>query len=534
MQRALICRGALFAQQVTLPTRISSVLVPRSYRAMSSLTVPAPASLLLPLKVPYRLMLGPGPSNVPPRILSAGGRPIIGHMHKEMFEIMDDIKKGIQYAFQTKNELTMAISGSGHAAMEAALYNAVERGETVLIAVNGIWGERAADISERMGADAKRLVKPPGECFTLQEIEQALSKHKPVLFFITHGESSTGIAHPLDGLGALCHKYNCLLLVDSVASLGGAPIYMDRQEIDILYSGSQKVLNAPPGTAPISFSERAKQKIFSRKTKPVSFYLDMGWLANYWGCDGKPRVPLHGVTSSNCHCTEISVSFAFHEQIVAPLVPCCPRVSVPQCFDTLSASRTICLSVSILQGLLSLVLQYPKTLGSLVLNRLSTLTPSVPRRPVISALNDYDAPQLLTAVSSVYHHTGPVSGLFSLRESLAILAEQGLENYWKHHQEMALYFHQGLEKLGLKLFVKDKNVRLPTVTTIAVPEGYDWRDITAYIMKNYSMEITGGLGPSVGMVLRVGLMGYNCTKANADLVLQALGDALQHCHKSKV
>ncbi|XP_041120506.1 serine--pyruvate aminotransferase, mitochondrial-like [Polyodon spathula] len=336
---------------------------------------------------------------------------------------MDDIKKGIQYAFQTKNELTLAISGSGHAAMEAALYNAVERGETVLIGINGIWGERAADISERMGADAKRLVKPPGECFTLQEIEQALSKHKPVLFFITHGESSTGIVHPLDGLGALCHKYNCLLLVDSVASLGGVPIYMDKQEIDILYTGSQKVLNAPPGTAPISFSERAKQKIFSRKTKPVSFYLDMGWLANYWACDGKPRI---------------------------------------------------------------------------------------------------------------YHHTGPVSGFFALRESLAILAEQGLENTWKHHQEIAQYLHQGLEKLGLKLFVKDKNLRLPTVTTIAVPEGYDWRDITTYVMKSYSTEIAGGLGPLVGMVLRVGMMGYNCTKANADLVLQALGDALQHCHKSNV
>ncbi|MBN3272701.1 SPYA protein, partial [Polyodon spathula] len=391
--RALICRGALLAKQVTLesslPTRISSVLVPLYYRAMSSLTVPVPASLLLPLKVPYRLLLGPGPSNVPPRILSAGGTPIIGHMHKELFEIMDDIKKGIQYAFQTKNELTLAISGSGHAAMEAALYNAVERGETVLIGINGIWGERAADISERMGADAKRLVKPPGECFTLQEIEQALSKHKPVLFFITHGESSTGIVHPLDGLGALCHKYNCLLLVDSVASLGGVPIYMDKQEIDILYTGSQKVLNAPPGTAPISFSERAKQKIFSRKTKPVSFYLDMGWLANYWACDGKPRI---------------------------------------------------------------------------------------------------------------YHHTGPVSGFFALRESLAILAEQGLENTWKHHQEIAQYLHQGLEKLGLKLFVKDKNLRLPTVTTIAVPEGYDWRDITTYVMKSYSTEIAGGLGPLVGMV----------------------------------
>ncbi|XP_028650609.1 alanine--glyoxylate aminotransferase-like isoform X2 [Erpetoichthys calabaricus] len=277
--------------------------------------------------------------------------------------------------------------------------------------------------SEQAGADVKRLVKVPGQYFSLNEIEQALSEHRPVLFFITHGESSTGVVHPMDGLGDLCHKYNCLLLVDTVASLGGAPIYMDKQGIDILYSGSQKVLNAPPGTAPISFSDRARQKIASRKTKPVSFHLDIGWLSNYWGCDGKPRV---------------------------------------------------------------------------------------------------------------YHHTGPVSGFFSLRESLAILAEKGLENYWKLHEETALYLHERLENIGLKLFVKEKHMRLPTVTTIAVPEGYDWRDITAYVMKNYSVEITGGLGPSVGMVLRVGLMGYNCTKANADLVVKALADALQHCKKSKV
>ncbi|MBN3289491.1 SPYA protein, partial [Polypterus senegalus] len=427
MQRTLMCRAALVAQQVyaesSVPVQTLAAFRQKGNRTMSSLSVPAPSCLLQPLKVPDRLLLGPGPSNVPPRILSAGGRAIIGHMHKEMFEIMDEIKKGIQYAFQTTNELSLAVSGSGHVAMEAALFNTLEHGDKVLIGVHGIWGERAADISERIGADVKRLVKVPGQYFSLNEIEQALSEHRPVLFFITHGESSTGVVHPMDGLGDLCHKYNCLLLVDTVASLGGAPIYMDKQGIDILYSGSQKVLNAPPGTAPISFSDRARQKIASRKTKPVSFHLDIGWLSNYWGCDGKPRV---------------------------------------------------------------------------------------------------------------YHHTGPVSGFFSLRESLAILAEKGLENYWKHHEETALYLHERLENIGLKLFVKEKHMRLPTVTTIAVPEGYDWRDITAYVMKNYSMEITGGLGPSVGMVLRVGLMGYNCTKANADLVVKALADALQHCKKSKV
>ncbi|XP_018423412.1 PREDICTED: serine--pyruvate aminotransferase isoform X2 [Nanorana parkeri] len=394
-----------------------------SVRMSSHATIPPSPSLLQPLQVPQRLMLGPGPSNVPPRILAAGALHIIGHMHPETFQIMDDIKLGIQYAFQTHNTLTLAVSGSGHCAMEAAIFNVVEKGDVVLIASKGIWGERAADIAQRIGADVRLLSKPPGEGFTLKEIEKGLAEHKPSLLFITHGESSSGVVQPLDGLGDLCHRYNCLLLVDSVASLGGAPIYMDKQGIDILYSGSQKVINAPPGTAPISFSEAASKKIFSRKTKPPSLYLDLNWLANYWGCDGKPRV---------------------------------------------------------------------------------------------------------------YHHTGPVTNFYSLREGLAILAEKGLECSWEQHRETALRFHKGLEDLGLKLFVKDPALRLPTVTTVKVPDGYDWKDITTYIMKKYSIEITGGLGPSAGKVLRIGLMGYNATKVNVDRVLEALRDALQHCPKNKM
>ncbi|XP_072294985.1 alanine--glyoxylate and serine--pyruvate aminotransferase a [Eucyclogobius newberryi] len=391
---------------------------------MSSLTVPPPKCLTRPLYVPHRHMFGPGPSNAPERILQAGAKPVIGHMHPEIFEIMSDIKSGIQYMFQTQNKVTFAVSGTGHTAMECAIFNAVEPGESVLSAVNGIWGERAADMAERIGAKVNTIVAPPGGFFSLEEIEQALSKYRPVLLFVTHGESSTGVLHPLDGIGALCHKYGCLLLVDSVAAMGGTPLHMDEQEIDILYTGSQKVLNVPPGTAPISFSDKACQKIFNRKTKPVSFFLDLSWLANYWGCDDKP--------------------------------------------------------------------------------------------------------------ARVYHHTGPITAFYTLREGLAVLAEEGLEHSWERHESVAEYFHAELESMGLKLFVKEKKARLPTVTTIVAPHGYDWKEITTYIMKTHNLEISGGLGPSVGLVLRVGLMGCNSTKANVDMVLVALKDALKHCHKSKV
>ncbi|XP_068176562.1 alanine--glyoxylate and serine--pyruvate aminotransferase a isoform X2 [Antennarius striatus] len=260
---------------------------------MLSISIPRPKCLQKPLAVPQRHMFGPGPSNVPPRIIEAGAKPVIGHMHPELLQIMDDIKSGIQYIFQTQNPMTLAVSSTGHSAMECAFVNSVEPGDGVLVAVNGLWGERAMDIAERLGSRVNTIVAPPGAFFSNAEIEQALSKYRPVMFFLAHGESSTGVLHPLDGIGQLCHKYNCLFVVDSVASFGSAPLCMDQQDIDIVYTGSQKVLNAPPGTAPISFSERACQKIFNRKTKPVSFALDLKWLASYWGCDGKPSRVYH-------------------------------------------------------------------------------------------------------------------------------------------------------------------------------------------------------------------------------------------------
>ncbi|XP_070643162.1 alanine--glyoxylate aminotransferase isoform X2 [Bos indicus] len=226
--------------------------------ASHSLLVAPPAALSKPLFIPSRLLLGPGPSNLTPRVMAAGGLQVLGHMHQEVYQIMDEIKQGIQYVFQTRNPLSLAISGSGHCALEAALFNLLEPGDSFLVGVSGIWGQRAQDIAERIGARVYPMVKAPGGHFTLQEVEEALARHKPALLFLAHGESSTGVLQPLDGYGELCHRHQCLLLVDSVASLGGAPVYMDQQGIDVLYSGSQKVLNAPPGTSLISFSNKAK------------------------------------------------------------------------------------------------------------------------------------------------------------------------------------------------------------------------------------------------------------------------------------
>uniref|UniRef100_A0A2U3TVA9 Alanine--glyoxylate aminotransferase n=1 Tax=Callithrix jacchus TaxID=9483 RepID=A0A2U3TVA9_CALJA len=394
--------------------KASAALGPRAagwVRTMAShqLLVAPPKALLKPLSIPTRLLLGPGPSNLPPRTMAAGGLQMLGHMHKETYQIMDEIKEGIQYVFQTRNPLTLVISGSGHCALEAALINVLEPGDSFLVGVNGIWGQRAADIGERLGARVHPMTKDPGGHYTLQEVEEGLAQHKPVLLFLTHGESSSGVLQPLDGFGELCHRYKCLLLVDSVASLGGAPLYMDQQG---------KAVGRGSGG---SFLPR--NKIYSRKTKPSSFYLDVKYLANLWGCDGQPRM---------------------------------------------------------------------------------------------------------------YHHTTPVVSLYSLREGLALLSEQGLENSWRKHREAAAYLHGRLQALGLRLFVKDPALRLPTVTTVAVPTGYYWRDIVSYLIERFGIEITGGLGPSTGKVLRIGLMGCNATRENVDLVTEALREALQHCPKKKL
>lgn len=179
-------------------------------------------------------------------------------MHPETFKIMDDIKEGTKYLFQTINPLTLCLSASGHAGMEAGFCNLIEDGDVVLIAVQGLWGERAMDISSRLGAEVRLAKKTPNEVLTIEELRKQLQTYpKPKVFFVTHGESSTGQLQNLEGFGDLCREFDCLFMVDAVITMGCVPFYVDKWKIDVAYSGSQKVLNAPPGITPITFGTRA-------------------------------------------------------------------------------------------------------------------------------------------------------------------------------------------------------------------------------------------------------------------------------------
>ncbi|MCA9989365.1 MAG: alanine--glyoxylate aminotransferase family protein [Ardenticatenaceae bacterium] len=235
------------------------------------------------LDVPPRLLLGPGPSNAHPRVLQALGMRQIGHLDPQFISLMNEIQELLRYAWQTDNPLTIPVSGTGSAAMEASLANSVEPGDVVLIGVNGYFGERLVDMAGRYGADVRRIDKPWGEVFSLQELRTALAQHHPAVLALVHAETSTGACQPLTGVGDLCREFNCLLLVDSVTSLGGVPLFLDDWGIDIAYSGSQKCLSCPPGLSPLTFGPRAVEKLHRRQGQVPNWYLDLSLVSKYWG-----------------------------------------------------------------------------------------------------------------------------------------------------------------------------------------------------------------------------------------------------------
>jgi len=267
----------------------------------------------------------------------------------------------------------------------------------------------------------KKLVKPLGQVFTQSELEEALKEHKPKLVYVAYGESTGGTLQPMEGFGELCHRYGCLLAVDAVCSAGGVPLYMDRWEIDILITGSQKVLSAPPGLTLMSFSQRAWNTVLNRKAKIRSYLFDLRELAELWGCTGNPPLPK-------------------------------------------------------------------------------------------------------------YHHTLSNTLMYALREALASLCEEGLENSWARHRRCMEQFHSGIQKLGVTMFVKDPNIRLPIMNTLEIPEEFanNWKDVCRYAMEKYKVEIAGGLGQGDGKVWRVGLMGENAKPDTVKLVLKAFGEGLSH------
>ncbi|HSM55181.1 MAG TPA: alanine--glyoxylate aminotransferase family protein [Candidatus Sulfomarinibacteraceae bacterium] len=368
-----------------------------------------------PLDMPPRLLLGPGPSNVHPRALQAMSTAPVGHLDPSFVAVMDEVQDLLRYLWQTENELTLPISGTGSAGMEAALANVVEPGDVVLVGIAGYFGQRLVEMARRYGADVRCVEKAWGEVFSLDELRQALEEQRPAVLALVQGETSSGACQPLEGVGDLCHEHDCLLLVDAVASLGGAPFFADEWGVDVAYSGSQKCLSCPPGLAPLSLSPRAVAKVEGRDTPVANWYLDLTLLAQYWG-----------------------------EQ------------------------------------------------------------PDGGRK---------------------YHHTAPINMNYALRECLRLIAAEGLEAAWKRHRESAELLWDGLGELGLECHVPREH-RLPSLTTVRVPQGVNPQEVTTTLLQDHNIEIANGLGQLAGKVWRVGLMGYNSRPDNVLRLLDALGRVL--------
>ncbi|MEM6500552.1 MAG: alanine--glyoxylate aminotransferase family protein [Cyanobacteria bacterium P01_C01_bin.89] len=363
------------------------------------------------LDVPTRLLLGPGPSNAHPRVLQALGMRQVGHLDPAFIELMNETQELLRYVWQTDNEVTIPVSGTGSAAMEATLANTVEPGDKVLIGINGYFGLRLTDMAERYGADVKQIFKPWGEVFSLEELRAAMEEHRPAMLALVHAETSTGACQPFEGVGDLCREFDCLLLADTVTSIGGVPLFVDEWGIDMVYAGGQKALSCPPGIAPLSFSDRALAKLNARKSKVPNWYLDLSLVGKYWGSD-----------------------------------------------------RT-------------------------------------------------------------YHHTAPINMNYAMRECLRLVAEEGLEERWARHQSTGELLWEGLADMGIECHVA-KEFRLPTLTTVKIPEGVDGKAVCKQLLADYNIEIGGGLGELGGKVWRVGLMGHNSRPETVVTLLAALKKVL--------
>lgn len=365
------------------------------------------------LNPPARLLLGPGPSPVPPRVMRALGAPVLGHLDPALLRLLDETRLLLRGAFRTGNELALAVSGTGMAGMEAVLGSLLEPGDRLVVGAAGFFGHRMAELAGRMGVEVTAIEKPWGEVFAAEEIEAAVAQARPKAVALVHAETSTGALQPMEGLGEIAHRHDALLVVDCVTSLGGVPVLVDEWGADAAYSGSQKCLGCPSGLAPVTLSSRARDVMRARSRPPHAWYLDLGLLERYWGGDR-----------------------AYHHTISSPLV-------------------------------------------------------------------------------------------YALREGLRLVAEEGLESRWERHRANAEMLWDGLEAMGLTLHVADAARRVPSLTTVRVPEGVDEAEVRGRLRDDYGIEIGSGLGPLKGEVWRIGLMGHGSQKASVILLLAALVDLLR-------
>ncbi|MBT3352587.1 MAG: alanine--glyoxylate aminotransferase family protein [Nitrospinaceae bacterium] len=355
-----------------------------------------------------RLLLGPGPSPVHPRVLKAMSTNVVGHLDPDFLAVMDDCQVMLREVFGTKNRVTFPVSGTGSAGMEAAVCNVIEPGDKAIICVNGVFGTRMTDVAGRYGAEVIKVEAPWGEPIDPAEVKKALDANPDAaLVGIVHAETSTGVLQPMEEIGAACQGHGALLLMDCVTSLGGVPVEVDKWGVEIAYSGTQKCLSCPPGVAPLTMSERALGKMRERKNKVASWYFDVSMIESYWGSDRS------------------------------------------------------------------------------------------------------------------YHHTGPITMNYAIREALRLVLEEGLEARFDRHALASKALQAGVEALGLSMFAQE-GARTPTLNTVSIGDNIDDGAVRKSLLNDFNIEIGGGLGPVAGKAWRIGMMGHGARQENVAYLISAL------------
>jgi len=355
------------------------------------------------------LLMGPGPSCIPPEVYSALSCNTLGHLDPYFIKIMDEIQVFLQNLMNTKNNLTLPISGTGSAGMEACFVNLIEAQDLVLILKNGVFGVRMEEVASRLGAEVDVIEFEWGTPVIPEKVKEKLYSKSYKIVAMVHAETSTGVKNPVNKISEILKGSNSLFLVDSVTGLGGMEVKVDEWGIDAFYSGSQKCLSCPPGLAPISFSDHAYSVISNRKTRVPNWYLDMSLIGQYWQKDRK----------------------------------------------------------------------------------------------------------------RVYHHTAPINMLYALYQALLLIHEEGLENVYKRHLDNHIILKEGLEELGLEMYVEEP-YRLPMLNAVSIPEGVNDAKVRQILRNDFKIEIGAGLGPLAGKIWRIGLMGHTARAENVERFLKAM------------
>jgi len=365
------------------------------------------------LTPPDRTLMGPGPSEVHPRVLRAMSTPLVGHLDPSFVEIMDEVQELLRYTFRTDNKWTIPVSGTGSAAMEAAIGNLVRPGDTALVPTNGYFGGRMGEMVRRAGGEVVHVDAPWGEPLDPDDVADALATHDPDVFGFVHAETSTGVLQPnVPALTAAAHDHDALVIADTVTSLGGVELRVDEWGIDAAYSGPQKCLSCPPGASPLTLNDRAMDRVLSREEPARSWYLDLGLLEGYWGDE------------------------------------------------------------------------------------------------------------------RAYHHTAPITNVYALREALRLVAEEGIEDRWARHREVAGTLKAGLEAMGMEMNAAE-DYWLPSLNAVRVPDGVDDGAVIDGLIDDYDIEIASGLGDLDGEIFRIGCMGHSARSETVAALVSALGETLR-------